>query len=59
GATQQEEDTATVRDPVCGMTVDPSSAAGSEEHGGKTYYFCSAACQERFRAQPDRYTSDD
>ncbi|MGH2695525.1 MAG: heavy metal translocating P-type ATPase, partial [Actinomycetota bacterium] len=42
GATQQEEDTATVRDPVCGMTVDPSSAAGSEEHGGKTYYFCSA-----------------
>src|SRR5260221_7299567 len=42
-------------DPVCGMTVDPASAAGSVEHGGKTYYFCSTHCVEKFRADPERY----
>jgi len=42
-------------DPVCGMTVQPSSAAGSHEYGGKTYYFCSASCLTKFRADPDYY----
>jgi Cu+-exporting ATPase len=42
-------------DPVCGMTVDPRSAAGSHAHGGRTYWFCSTHCVERFRADPDRY----
>src|SRR5436305_1403262 len=31
-------------DPVCGMTVDPARAAGSAEHGGRTYHFCSTHC---------------
>src|SRR5215203_1941130 len=34
------------KDPVCGMTVDPSHAAGSHSHGGTTYFFCSRACLE-------------
>ena len=42
-------------DPVCGMTVDPAAAAGSHVHGGRTYWFCSAGCLERFRADPERY----
>ena len=42
-------------DPVCGMTVDPAHAAGSYEHGGKTYYFCNASCLNRFKADPSRY----
>ena len=42
-------------DPVCGMTVDPRSAAGSHEHGGKTYYFCSKHCLHAFKADPDKY----
>ncbi len=42
-------------DPVCGMTVQPATAAGSYEHGGKTYYFCAARCLEKFRADPDYY----
>ena len=46
-----------VTDPVCGMTVDPDSAAGSFTHQGKTYYFCSTHCRERFRAAPDRFLS--
>lgn len=42
-------------DPVCGMTVDPASSAGTVEHAGKTYYFCSKHCVEKFRADPVRY----
>ncbi len=45
------------QDPVCGMTVDPLSAAGKYEHGGTTYYFCSPRCEERFRGDPDGYLS--
>ncbi len=42
-------------DPVCGMSVDPNSAAGSFEHDGTTYYFCSTHCLEKFRAQPQHF----
>lgn len=42
-------------DPVCGMTVDSASAAGSATHDGTTYYFCSRHCLEKFRADPGRY----
>lgn len=43
------------RDPVCGMMVDPERAAGSHEHGGRTYYFCSKHCAAKFKADPDKY----
>jgi Cu+-exporting ATPase len=46
-----------VIDPVCGMTVDPTSAAGSFEHNGQTYYFCSQHCLHKFREDPERYLS--
>jgi Cu+-exporting ATPase len=42
-------------DPVCGMTVQPATAAGSHRHQGKTYYFCSPSCLKRFQAEPERY----
>jgi Cu+-exporting ATPase len=42
-------------DPVCGMTVDPVTAAAKLEHEGHTYYFCNPSCAERFRADPGRY----
>lgn len=45
------------RDPVCGMSVDPLSAAGKYEHAGTTYYFCHPRCEERFRGDPDGYLS--
>ena len=44
-------------DPVCGMTVDPSAAAGQSEYEGKTFYFCSRHCLEKFRADPELYLS--
>ncbi len=42
-------------DPVCGMTVDPTTAKHRAEHDGKTYYFCCARCRERFAADPARF----
>ncbi len=44
-------------DPVCQMPVDPRRAAAMVEHGGRTYYFCSAECRDKFLAQPERYSS--
>ena len=40
----------TVKDPVCGMNVEPSTAKYKLDHAGKTYYFCCASCLEKFRA---------
>jgi P-type Cu+ transporter len=41
-------------DPICGMTVDPATAAGSHDHRGQRYYFCGLSCLERFKADPER-----
>jgi len=43
------------KDPVCGMMVDPAKAAGKVDHEGKTYYFCSARCAERFSKEPQKF----
>lgn len=43
------------KDPVCGMDVDKQKAAGHSEHHGKTYYFCSAACKQKFDKEPAKY----
>ena len=48
---------AVIRDPVCGMTVDPAKAAATREHDGTTFYFCSASCAQTFDADPHRYDS--
>ena len=42
-------------DPVCGMTVDAATAAGSTVHDGTTYYFCSRHCLAKFDADPAKY----
>jgi P-type Cu+ transporter len=44
-----------VKDPVCGMTVDPLTAKHCAEHGDHTYHFCSARCREKFIADPSAY----
>ena len=46
-----------VKDPVCGMEINPATAAGKSEYGGETYYFCSPSCKQRFDADPARYAS--
>ncbi|WP_292072773.1 heavy metal translocating P-type ATPase [Brevundimonas sp. UBA7534] len=45
-------------DPVCGMTVDPATAAHRAAHEGRDYFFCSAGCRTKFVAEPDRYLGD-
>jgi Cu+-exporting ATPase len=45
----------TVKDPVCGMNVDPHTAKHRAEHAGHSYYFCAARCREKFLAEPQRY----
>src|SRR3989344_5152234 len=44
-----------VTDPVCGMSVDEKSAAGKQAHEGTVYYFCSADCLGKFKANPAAY----
>ena len=44
-------------DPVCGMDVNPDTAKFKLEQAGKMYYFCSAHCREKFRANPEDYLS--
>jgi Cu+-exporting ATPase len=44
-----------VKDPVCGMTVDPHTAKHRHTHEGRPYYFCSGKCREKFIAEPAKY----
>lgn len=44
-----------VRDPVCGMTVDPHATPHRGQHAGQPYYFCSAGCAAKFAAHPEKY----
>lgn len=42
-----------VHDPVCHMDIPASQSAGSAEHDGRTYFFCSQECLERFKREPE------
>ncbi len=44
-----------VKDPVCGMVIEKDTANGPVEHMGKTFYFCSPGCKEKFEAEPMKY----
>lgn len=44
-----------VKDPVCGMDVDPKTAAGKSEYNGQTYFFCSSEHKKAFDKEPGKY----
>ena len=44
-----------VKDPVCGMMVDPEKAPAKTEYKGKTYYFCAPGCKVAFEKEPEKY----
>jgi YHS domain-containing protein len=46
-----------VKDPVCGMMIDPKTAAGTSVYQGQTYYFCSMGCKTEFDKSPQKFTS--
>jgi P-type Cu+ transporter len=48
-------DAGAMKDPVCGMSVDPHTAKHRREHGGRTYYFCAARCAAKFEVEPEKY----
>lgn len=48
---------ALLRDPVCGMTVDPEKNKPTAEFAGHTYHFCCEGCRSKFLAEPDAYMS--
>jgi P-type Cu+ transporter len=45
------------KDPVCGMTVDPAEAKHHATRKGEEIFFCSAGCEAKFVADPERYTA--
>jgi len=47
-----------VIDPVCGMEIEEAEAAASRTYKGKTYYFCSQACREKFEQNPEEYIEE-
>jgi len=47
-----------IKDPVCGMDVDPATAKHRRAHGGQTYYFCCQHCVEKFEATPEKFLED-
>ena len=60
-ATRNSEDVMSeqlVKDPVCGMEIDPASAAGSSEYEGQTIYFCNLNCKKSFDAEPEKYAGN-
>ncbi|GLR93628.1 copper-translocating P-type ATPase [Bradyrhizobium liaoningense] len=44
-----------MKDPVCGMTVDPATSKHHFTHHGETFHFCLAGCRSKFAADPARY----
>jgi Cu+-exporting ATPase len=44
-----------IRDPVCGMTVDPDAGKPSLQYRGRTFHFCSNGCRTKFEAAPENY----
>jgi len=47
------------RDPVCGMSVDPTMTSYRAEYAGHRYFFCSGGCRDRFVVNPARYLGTD
>src|SRR6266567_7355483 len=52
---QEEQVNHKVKDPVCGMDVDPARARSSYEYEGRKYFFCNPRCLEKFRVDPQKY----
>ena len=48
-----------MRDPVCGMTVDPATAKYRHTYKGQDYFFCAERCRSRFAAEPEKFLQPD
>jgi Cu2+-exporting ATPase len=50
-----KEEKRTVKDPVCGMELEPELAYSKTEYAGNTFYFCSEQCEAKFKKNPEKY----
>lgn len=48
-----------IKDPVCGMPVNPQHTAISIQFEGRTYYFCSQLCKTLFECEPEKYVKSE
>jgi YHS domain-containing protein len=48
-----------VKDVVCGMMVDPATAAAKRTHDGRDFYFCSKGCARAFDANPEEFSLEE
>jgi Cu+-exporting ATPase len=55
GQVERRETGASVRDPVCGMSVDPKAGKPSADHDETRYHFCGERCKAKFIADPLTY----
>ncbi len=55
---QNRADDSETKDPVCGMSVEPHKAAAQVFHEGRTYFFCSLSCRERFAKDASRFLAN-
>src|SRR5712691_1906771 len=46
--TNTQRSQAAVRDPICGMTIDPAQAFATRTLSEETFYFCSERCVQQF-----------
>jgi Cu+-exporting ATPase len=49
------EEAELVRDPVCGMMIEPQDAVSHQAYRGQTYYFCNPSCAVRFGESPNEF----
>lgn len=52
------KESSVIRDPVCGMVVDPATAVHFLRHDGEQFYFCSEGCLKKFEAEPAKYLGE-
>lgn len=55
GHAANDNQSALAKDPVCGMSVDPATAAAAREYNGTAYYFCNPGCAAKFEQNPTQY----
>lgn len=41
------------------MDVNPRAAPAQSNYRGRTYYFCSDDCKQKFEAEPQRYVAEE
>ena len=48
-----------IKDPVCGMMINPQNAKLKTQYKGQTYYFCSQLCKTMFEREPEKYAKNE